>query len=162
MDPLSRSQGTHPPITKPKPHPTIGQRLDKATDNIAGGAAHTARGAAKTAVNAPLIAGEGLATVAVISGGSLVLAGEGIASGVAATTGVIVGLGVDAFELTGKGVKALGNAVESVGNAAENLRKGSDDLLMITAYTMTKLARKGLQSIHRSFDAGVDAVSPKQ
>ena len=94
--------------------------------------------------------------------GSLVLATEGLASGVAATTGVIVGLGVDAIELTGKGVKALGNAVESVGNAAEQMRKGSDDLLMITAFTMTRLARKGLHSIHRSFDAGVDAVSPKQ
>src|SRR5207253_9233337 len=119
MDPLSRTQGTHPPITKPKPHPTIGQRLDRATDNIANGAGHTARGAAKTAINAPIVAGEGLATIAVVSGGSLVLATEAIASGVAATTGVVVGLGVDFIELTGKAVKALGNAAESACNAAE-------------------------------------------
>ena len=162
MDPLSRTQGTHPPVTKPRPHPAIGQRLDRATNNMSEGVYHTAMGAAKTAINTPIIAADGLATVAVVSGGSLILATEGLASGMAAASGVIVGLGVDALELTGKGVMALGNASEKLGDATVQMRKNSDDLLMITAYTMTRLARRGMQAIHRSFDAGVDAVSPKQ
>lgn len=161
MDPLCRPQPGHP-VCVTRPHQTINQRLDHAGKDMANGTVHTVHGAAKTVVNAPLIAADGLAAVAVLSGGGVILAAEGLAAGVAATSGVVVGLGVDAIELSGKAAQALGNASESLGNAAVQMQQSSNDLLLTTSARISRLCRKGWAAIKMSFDSGVQAVSPSQ